>query len=288
MKSKEYMTKLRRFSPTTLVLAALATTAAGFSGCADRVSAKASPCPCAVGNICCSSGQCAVDQVGCDQAVLALRTQAAGTWTGHLENFTFASGSDAIEISISVAADGTTSGHITLGTGPVPPPPTDPNVGWPADLTSDDASAKIYPALEGFPYNADSIHWEADRLKFVIDRYSPWQAWCQLQTEVFPSSAGGTGYACAPDGYFVRDDQGNCIVAATSDATTGTPVNCVKYFPLCVGTPAICACNAGGCSATHAPDVSFDIALRNGEGDGSTTLKDMLTNIRLTQTSHRD
>jgi hypothetical protein len=56
---------------------------------------------------------------------------------------------------------------------------------------------------------------------------------------------------------------------------------------LCGGTLAPCACTAQGCDAATQPTISFDIALRGDEGDGSTTYpSNGGHNVRLIRASH--
>jgi hypothetical protein len=209
--------------------------------------------------------------------------EVAGTWTGYLESFTFPSGSDTITINILAPAGGFASANVVFGDVPAPPPPTDPNVAWP-----DEDVLSHVTALEGWPYAALNLSYESPRLRFTISRYSAWQDWCALQTPV-PNP--NLGYACvaAPpltngSGQNVLDAQGNCL----ENTSPPKPVDCAKAFPLCMGTPPICQCTMNECHAWELPAVTFDIALRNGVGDGSTNLPNFTngtTNIRLEKTS---
>ena len=121
-----------------------------------------SPCPCASGYVCCDSGVCAADSAGCGAATAALSLAAQGRWTGYIENASFRSGSDLIELSFSVDGSGRLSGTVFVGNAMPPAAPTDPDVGWPTDRAYD----ATY--VEGFPYEARDIRWETARLK--LDR----------------------------------------------------------------------------------------------------------------------
>jgi hypothetical protein len=271
------------FTGMRLVIALIG--GAGLSACAGPVPQAGNPCPCATGYVCCASGTCAKDQPACDAATstAALFEAAKGVWTGYLENFSFASGSDAIAITIAVGSDGTPSGTVVLGTGEAPAPPTDPNTAWPPNV-----GASSLVALEGFPYEAGELRWEATRLRFTLSRWSPWHQWCRLQTSYLSEAL---GFSCVPAGPALHDDlgqpikdaDGNCLLPTVPQ----TPVDCAKAFPLCMGTPPVCECDATGCDSWELPPVSFDLALRNGFGDGSSTDLSFggaaTTNIRLTK-----
>src|SRR4029078_5991007 len=104
----------------------LFTIAVGLAGqgCADKVATAISPCPCAAGYVCCSSGVCAPSEDSCGTAAAALSAAAHGRWTGYVENASFWSGSDAIDLSFSVDASGTLSGTVFVGHSMPPAPPT--------------------------------------------------------------------------------------------------------------------------------------------------------------------
>jgi hypothetical protein len=208
----------------------LAMGGAAAIGCVGSVPSKADPCPCADGYVCCPSNVCAATQAGCDQATQALEQAIAGEWKGYIEGFSLPSGSDVIDIKLAAASDGTLSGQMVMGTASPPPPPTDPDVAWPPGITSANMVG-----VEGVPYQAFNINWQAPRLQFSISRDAPWQPWCALQTP-YPSS--NLGYSCISadevydaQGQPVRDADGKCEL----NTTPPTSVDCGKYFPLCQG-----------------------------------------------------
>jgi len=216
----------------------------GFGpGCANEVSTAVSPCPCADGYVCCSSGVCAATEDACGGATSALFVEAKGTWTGYIENVIFPSGSNALQITLAVAADGTPSGQVVFGEGPPPPLPTEPGIAWPGGTDITNASL-----LEGYANQAQSLRWEQQHLRFSIGKYTPWIDWCALQ-----------GNGCSLSGYGIDGTDG-CAWRTTPP----TPVAC-DYALDCM----VCTCLPTGCT----PDAyAFDITLRGDVGDGSTNV----------------
>jgi hypothetical protein len=122
------------------------------------------------------------------------------------------------------------TGTITFGSGEPPPPPSDPNVGYPvglsyAELLSYDPAeaasvfgdTRVLPPLEGFEYFISQTAFLDTRLEELADgvillRYSTGEylePWCELQT---PVPDGNGGYACiAPYDRTSTDDTGACF-----------------------------------------------------------------------------
>jgi len=248
----------------------------GFPACVDHVPvpAEITSCPCTAGNFCCASGVCAQNQNACGAATLALSEAAKGEWTGYLENFQW-SLDDSIKISIAVAPNETLSGQVVLGKDIPPAPATDPNAPWPPSV--DLVTPLLPPYIPGFIYTAQNIRWESQRLRFTIAQYEAWQPWCELQH----SYQTGDTFSCIPGSGGVGNAQG-CFATNDAGDIIG-PVECFKLYPFCGGFGP-CSCDAAGCSARTDASHSFDIALRDGIGDGSTDLSG--GSIRLTQTSH--
>ena len=181
------------------------------SGCADKVRTAISPCPCASGYVCCESGVCARDSASCGAATAALSAAAQGRWTGYVENASFRSGSDLLELSFSVDASGALSGTVFVGNAMPPEPPTDPDIGWPTDRPY----GGTY--VEGFPYEAHDVRWQAARLKFTIAAREASADWCALQTSYPYANIGGSPsptYYCIPtNGYpGTNDGAGHCTI----------------------------------------------------------------------------
>ena len=316
-------TKMQRARGATRLISILSSVVglAVPSACASHVPSGIAYCPCAAGNVCCESGVCAVEKDACAAATVALSQSAQGVWAGYFENFK--TEDDALRIAIAVASDGKLSGEIVVGTGPPPPPATNPDIAWPSPIAApmagpyDSWSPPVSPwnfpepspLMPGFVYHAENIRWEGQRLKFTYSTYEPWHPWCELQQSF--SRPDGT-FSCVPEAPFRRplfcgfpdlpggdvpcpmgpqvgdsDGQGNCI-ASVSPPTT---VPCYKF----VYCDAVCSCAANHCAARQ--DVCdetgcvhvgtglsaiFDIALRDGVGDGTGYLGfDGSFNIRL-------
>jgi hypothetical protein len=266
-------------------LLALSSAAAG-GGCADHVQSAVVTCPCDTG-VCCTSGVCAANENACEQATQALSSESAGRWTGYIESFTFPSGSDALDLTLQSETDGTFSGQLVMGAGTMPPPPTDPNVGWPPPPYS---YAHQGPLLEGAVYHVVNLRWTALRLRFDVLVLQPWGPWCELQSsyvdgfEVLPSGNQPL-YGCAPpaDAY-ESQGSGHCVRVHDGERT---PVDC-DWLSLC--SSAVCECDAQGCGETTLLNplnsMSFDVALRGNLGDG--TVGGLITdhNVRLIRASN--
>lgn len=205
---------------------------------------------------------------------------ATGVWTGRISGF-HSGRTEAFSISIATMGDGATSAMVTVGMVRNIAPPTDPDKAWPSDL----ATVVWIPLLQGYAHDARNVRWEAGHLTFTLSRYLPWQAWCQLQRNIFPSHYASSGYACVADDSVKMDNSGGCYVAATPTATSGRPVDCEIAFPLCQGTPALCTCTPTGCEATELPPVTVDLILGEAIGAGTMTVpSDVSLEIHVTQT----
>lgn len=130
------------------------------------------------------------------------------------------------------------SGTISFGSGEPPPPPTDPNVGYPVGLSysellsyEEDPSFDTYgdgqtlPPLEGFVYSISEIGFGDSPLEDLADGvmrliYSTGEylePWCALQTPV-PDGSGG--FACLPPyDQFGSDDAGQCYIGQQDTST---------------------------------------------------------------------
>ena len=269
---------------STKLIAALAV-AAGLGGgaaCAEHVTVptEIASCPCSGGSVCCASGICAASQDACTAATRALSESVQGVWTGYLENFQLST-DDTLKISIDVASDGTLSGQVVLGMDTPPAPATDGNAVWPPSV--DPNMPLLPPYMPGFAYEARNIRWEARRLRFEMAQFQAWQPWCALQQSY---QIGPDWFSCIPGtgGMSERDPSSGAVtcVATDADGSNPTPVPCFKLTAFCsiIGP---CACDAATCKARTDMFYSFDIALRDGIGDGSTSLAN--TNVRLTQSS---
>jgi hypothetical protein len=96
---------------------------------------------------------------------------------------------------------------------------------------------------------------------------------------------GPDSFNCIPGSGGVGTTDANGIQMCLAEDGAGTvlgPVPCFKLTLFC-GGGGVCSCDAASCNARTDFSYSFDIALRDGIGDGSNTLSN--GNVRLTQSS---
>lgn len=179
----------------------------------------------------------------------------AESWTGYVENYQFAFGSDAIKLSLAYDPSGQVAGTVIFGNGTPPPPATDPNVGYPPGFGS--SSFLVLPT-EGFSYSIVTGNLTSNRLRFSVNALEPWAGWCALQ----PAPTDGSDM-CLPNwgGYGGPD---GCW--QTSPSGTKVMVDCGK-MKLCI-SDRVCACSPAGCLANDSP-VAFDVFVANGTASGS-------------------
>jgi hypothetical protein len=188
-----------------------------------------------------------------------------GKWTGYVENYTLPSGSDVLTFEFATAADGKVSGTVTFGTKAAPPPPTNPDVGYPPGSGSNPLKTA---SIEGFPYTAQQISFDGSRLQLGISTLELWAQWCALQQPEPPPGVGDAGsdggsdpWGCNPRLYATNVSTGQC------EDLTG-PVNCGRA-ELC--TCEVCTCTKASCTVDEsaAIDVKFDMQLTGTKLDGS-------------------
>jgi hypothetical protein len=211
-----------------------------------------------------------------------------GTYDGYFENYQFRSGSDAVLMKLAVASDGTTvSGVVVLGDGTPPPPPDQPNVGYPPGYTSPPG------VLEGYAYTALIGTLASDRLTLSIDPNEPWNEWCQIQTS-YPDPGGFPPYNCIPpwcsESMGAGSGYGSCTLQLCADGGGNgktIPIDC-EQGTLC-GLPAnqgVCTCTKSGCSHPLSPVINFDMQVSPMHLDGSTANLPMASgnvNVHLTE-----
>jgi len=187
---------------------------------------------------------------------------ALATWTGYVENFSFGSGSDRIQLAFASDSAGQVSGTVTLGDGTAPPPATDPAVGYPPGMNTKILMPASY--LEGSTFTIKTGSLQSNRLRFSIDAVELWAGWCALQA---PPSDGSD--ICVPNwGGESNADQTVCILHGP--AGESLPIDCVKWN-LCFMS-RVCKCSAAGCVANYEESgykISFDLFLTDGTASGS-------------------
>jgi hypothetical protein len=165
---------------------------------------------------------------------------------------------------------------VVLGKPEPPAPPLDAHLTWPPGQVT---STKAPLFVEGFAYTARSVRWDERRLSFKIASREAWQAWCGLQ-RAYPTGSSPGDHACMP-GFAKTNADGSCTFVYENDPPIS--VDCAKST-LCISTPRACACTANGCTAFPGEDISIDIVLQDGRGDGSIFLPESQNrNLRLTK-----
>jgi hypothetical protein len=173
------------------------------------------------------------------EAFFSEASEFVGTWVGSAEEplaltssdetpiYRFPSGSSRISVLIEQGEDGLLTGHISFGSGEPPPPPSDPDVGYPAGVayealtgyeagTFGDANeftnylptTLTLPPFEGFAYRFDLsgatsieegnvVHLGDGVASLEFSTNEPLGAWCELQRS-YPFLL-SSGFSCLPD-----------------------------------------------------------------------------------------
>jgi hypothetical protein len=161
------------------------------------------------------------------------------SWTGYVENLRFPSGSDTIKLSYGYDSSGQVVGSVVFGNGTPPSPATDPNVGYPSNM---DGRSPVQIPTEGLSYSIATGTFTANRLRFTVNAFEPWDGWCRLQ----PAPQDGSDM-CLPNWGGGSTPKG-CY--QTSPAGKDVTVDCGK-LTLCLGR--ICLCSSVGCVQTTHP-----------------------------------
>jgi len=208
---------------------------------------------------------------GVDAPVIGDPT-VTGTWTGYIESYKFPSGSDALKMVLTGLPDGTVTGTLILGNKPAPPPPTNPEVGYPPDLRplgGPSATGTFWG--EGFVHTVLVGKLTGKRLTFKISNVEVFKAWCELQTVIYDGGPSALDtWWCLPNwGY-------SCCGSTPAECTQTNPAtkevvlrDCGKLY-LCA-VQRVCNCTATKCSTYPDGNVSFDIAIAGDDASGSTT-----------------
>lgn len=184
----------------------------------------------------------------------------AGTWSGYIESFSL-DGSDAITLTLGVGAETCMEGAARFGDAPTLPPPTDPEVGYPAGIAEQAVFSK--PVHPGFSYTVRNGSVIAQRVRLSLDRLELWTGWCALQKPVV-YEGGLTGYGCLPNWGYTGGPP-----CSQPEPHTGksVPVDCGKLL-LCY-TSEVCTCSASGCTTPVVNDVKLDLVFAGDKLDGS-------------------
>ncbi len=188
-----------------------------------------------------------------------------GTWDGYIENLVWPSGSDALRVVIRAANASHVCGTVTFGQGTPPPPPTDPEVGYPPGYEQGGPTPTLQDALfEGFPMALLEGKATEFRLQFGATSRELWKSWCELQTSYVTS----TGlYNCLPEPSEETFSPPSGCSEVTRDGTY-LPLDCGK-LALCLTLYPVCTCSIDGCTVPPYPEVRFDMRITGGAAQGS-------------------
>jgi len=121
----------------------------------------------------------------------------AGMWDGYAEAVSFSpSTSDRLRLTIDDNGQGT----IEFGDEPLLPPPTDPQVTYPADFASRYPGGVLdteYRVTSGFRYPIRALQVVSDHLKLGVLPKDPFSAWCSLQTSIAIPNGDSVSYSCS-------------------------------------------------------------------------------------------
>jgi hypothetical protein len=205
-----------------------------------------------------------------------------GTWQGYTEAFTFPSGSDAILLVVTQAADGSIQGTVTYGQGTPPLPATDPTVGYPPG--ADWADHEGTWLVEGFPFTVTRDSFDGTRLQLQTDQDEVWKGWCELQTPTNAGEACGV-YGCAPN--WPSESTVGVTSTLTDPSTGATETVDFGKWVLCELPGEPCLCSSTGCTVDlSAPGRpwSFDMQLSGAKLDGTMSGNGNV-NVHLTRSS---
>jgi hypothetical protein len=211
----------------------------------------------------------------------AVQDGLTGTWTGYVESYHFASGSDALTVVLASDGKGNVAGTIAFGAGTPRAPATNPDVADPPVPGATGTSLNL-PIVEAMPLalHDASLTLGGTRLQFAANTAEAWKPFCELQTATYDLGTGGPfGFACLPN--TGGGPLGSaCAYSTPGNPTVPIPVDCGK-LTLC--TYRICACTATGCTVNSPPDVSFDLVIGGSAANGSTTGRLGDKNVHLTR-----
>jgi hypothetical protein len=181
----------------------------------------------------------------------------------------FASGSDALALTLASDPAGVVRGTLVFGTGTPPPPATDPSMGYPPDFATSPQGKpgsfahKGYVA-EGYSYELDPGSLANSRLRFTVSLQQVWADWCLLET-----SSDGPSF-CGPNLGGGSDSSASACFLADAATEKHVPIDCSK-LSLCMHGPCDCSGN-GPCSLSQFGGVvTFDVSLNGSKAIGSVT-----------------
>jgi len=159
-------------------------------------------------------------------------------------------------------------GTVTWGHGELPPPATDPDVGYPSEAFDYPpygqgwgGGPSSWGPLPGYAYAIRQPEVGKSRAVFTISLNELWKGWCALQTPIQTD----VGYRCVPN-RSARGGTDGCFLIDSTGAEE--PIDCLK-LSLC-GFVSVCACDADECGATE--DMSSTLDMQFDGDEAWTTL----------------
>ena len=167
-----------------------------------------------------------------------------GQWVGRIENYQFPSGSNLVHLFIEGADDKSFCGSVTFGVGPLPPPATNPDVGYPpgVDIQLLHSTPAWHGPYEGFNYRLSQATVSGNDIRYTIYTREAWKSWCVLQAS-YPENR---YFRCMPNGIGEMSREAGAdggAECALVDSSNRTVIDCDKLI-LCGGTSASPSANA--------------------------------------------
>jgi hypothetical protein len=167
--------------------------------------------------------------------------------------------SDQVTLYVEARTATSISGAVVFASGELPPPATDPDVGYPPGAyTGVAGGANGFGFWKGYALSMRQAVVDGARIRFDVMSGEQYKRWCELQ----PAYAAGDGFFCV-NGNLAQQAPEGCAVG--TEWTDMTPIDCGK-LDLCM-RPA-CSCLACGCTASTGSFGAFDLRLEGDELSG--------------------
>ncbi len=199
-----------------------------------------------------------------------------GIWEGHFEDYQLQDGSDALAMTLAIAADATVAGNVLLGDGALLKPPTDADAGYPPGAQFNLAPGPTHLGFfAGFRYTIVDGRLDGSHLTFRLGEFELWAQWCALQTKTYVRfmnpQTGDPSYSCLPslNNGMLNPNTYSCSQSAPNTLQM-VPVDCGK-LELCEFSTA-CQCSATGCERSTGPlepNLYFDLMVAGTSADGT-------------------
>jgi len=182
-----------------------------------------------------------------------------GTWHGYVEQQP-APWDELTLVIRGASVSGGVCGSLTFGSGPIPPPATNPDQDYPT------ANSPSYPLAPtpGLPQTLLNGDTDGTRLRFTISLGETLRSWCALQDSYQRSS--GDRCNCLPN--WSSESAGGQTTMKDPAGKHNLHVSFTRMIKCSMFN--ICACNAQGCDG--APDLNgtpFDLRFTANSAEGN-------------------